>query len=194
MKDIQIFEKIRQRGLNPAKFVYISANDTLDNRKDITPYNLLEPDNGKIYHSKLGINHIIKFDFAISPVSLKALVLTTSQNRDTKNWVFEASNDSIAFTTLITNTETICQIREGTNNIPMCRNYTTKTFELQNPVIYSSFRIRNTGESSEPATPYLIFSAVDFIGHFTDPPHFSYCKKINFPQHFIHIFFFTLFF
>ena len=168
--NVKILEFIRRKKLKPEKCIYLSSLDVIYNDpKANGPLNLLKNDSS-IYHSVSGTDKWVSFDFAISPLYLSGFILTSSQNRDPLNWVLEGSNDTITYKTVYTNQgEKLCPELINNNGIQMCAHHYSKEYTLNNPTIYTSYRIRNTGMSTGDSG-YLILSAVEFIGHFTDFP------------------------
>ena len=170
--DSKVFESLKRRKLSPEKYVYLSSLDIIDGTQKNGPWNLLKNDSS-IYHSSPGTGKWIRFDFAISPLYIKGFVLQSSYNRDPLNWVLEGSNDTINYIVIYTNSGTpLCPELIENQGVRMCKDLTAKEYYISKPVIYTSYRIRNTGMSSGDSG-YLILSAVDFIGHFTDFPRFT---------------------
>ena len=175
-KNVQIFESLRRKKLKPEKFVYVSSRDIFTIGTEA--WNLLNKINESVYHSKLGSDRWVRFDFSISPLYLSGFILTSATNRDPLNWVFEGSNDTIDYEIVYTNQgEKLCETHPDKNGVPICKDFVSKQYSLSKSVIYTSYRIRNTGKSSDE-DPYLILSQVDFIGHFTDFPILTF-KKCN---------------
>ena len=175
MREHKIFERIRAKHLDPTRFVYVSSRDVYNEQPTLLPINLIT---SSYYHSERGLDRWVRFDFSISHVYLTGIELQSTKNRDPYNWVLEGSNDSINFKVIYNNTNTlICtELVTSINGIKYCANNDYKNFTLPSPVIYNSFRIRNTGDSSNPGDYFLILNSVDFIGYFTDIL-FPTCKQ-----------------
>ena len=170
MKYVEIIKSINKSLINNT--VKLSGT-TSETTYDILE-NLLNWEEN-IYHSILGDNNYVRFDFMYKSPYIDSFKLNSAVNRDPYRWVLEGSKDGENFVELYKNDGVrLCETWGiFSKTATGCTSSETKTYTVKRKGVYGSIRFRQTGKDSNNNT-YLVLRTIEFIGTFDW--HLCTCK------------------